>query len=72
MKDEVEPELLRRSEVTGLDVSYKEVGGRKTDIVAIRVYVRRKQEVPPEMAIPSQIQGVPTDVIEAEFILHSG
>src|SRR3974390_3146381 len=69
VKEEVEPELLRRPEVTGVDVGYKDVGGLTTDIVAIRVYVARKQDVPPEEAIPKMFQRVPTDVVERRFVL---
>jgi len=61
---------LRLPGVTAVDIGFKYVGGTKTDMIAIRVYVRRKQDVPPEQAIPTEIQGVPTDVIERTFVLH--
>jgi hypothetical protein len=71
IKAEVEEELLKLPGVTGVDVGYKYVGGKKTDVVAIRVYVEEKKDVPEEDAVPKQIQGVPTDVIQRRFVLHS-
>lgn len=71
VKTEVEAELLKLPGVTGVDVGYKYVGGKKTDVIAIRVYVRRKRNVSEKEAIPKQICGIPTDVIESEFVLHS-
>jgi hypothetical protein len=70
LKSEVETELLKLPGVTGVDVGYKYVGGKKTDVLAIRVYVKKKRDVPEKEAIPKMIQGVPTDVIERNFVLH--
>ena len=71
IKQSIEADLLKLPGVTGVDVGYKEVGGNKTDILAIRVYVQiKRKEVPPEEMIPEQIQGVPTDVIQRTFVLH--
>jgi hypothetical protein len=67
---EVEPELLKLPGVTGVDVGYKVVAGKKTDVLAIRVYVAEKKDVSEEEAVPRQIGGAPTDVIEREFVLH--
>jgi hypothetical protein len=72
VKTEVEPELLKIPGVTGVDIGHKYVGGKKTDELAIRVYVKKKREVPEKDAIPKEIRGIPTDVIEREFVLHSG
>ncbi len=72
VKTEVEAELLKLPGVTGVDVGYKYVGGKKTDVLAIRVYVKQKRDVPEKYAIPKKIRGIPTDVIEREFVLHSG
>ncbi len=72
IKAEAEASLLKLPGVTGVGVGYKEVGGHKTDVLAIRVYVERKHDVPAEQAVPKQIQGVPTDVIERRFLLHPG
>jgi hypothetical protein len=69
-KEAVEADLLGRPGVTGVDIGYKEVGGRPTDVVAIRVLVAEKRDVPPDQAIPAEIDGHPTDVIERRFRLH--
>ena len=70
VKGKYEEELLRRWNVTGVAVGYKQVKGELTDQIAIIVYVRRKlppREIPPEQFIPSFIEDVPTDVVEATF-----
>lgn len=72
IKTEVEAELLKLPGVTGVDVGYKYVEGKKTDVLAIRVLVKEKKDVPEEEAVPKEIQGVPTDVIQRRFVLHSG
>jgi hypothetical protein len=71
IKREVEADLLTRPGVVGVDVGYKHTGGRKTDVLAIRVYVAEKKEVVCGETIPAEIQGVPTDVIERRFELHN-
>jgi hypothetical protein len=58
--------------VTGVDIGRKIVGGRKTDRMAIRVYVESKRDMPRQEEIPKTIRGVPTDVIERRFVLHAG
>ena len=70
VKEGAEAELLGLPGVVGVDVGYKQVGGRETDVPAIRVYVRSKRDVPEGDAVPRQIGNVPTDVIERDFILH--
>jgi hypothetical protein len=56
--------------VTGVDIGLKEVGGQPTDVLAIRVLVAAKHDVPPEEAIAAEIGGYPTDVIERRPRLH--
>jgi hypothetical protein len=52
-----------------VDVGFKYIGGHRTEEVAIRIFVRKKQDVPGADAIPSVIEGVKTDVIEqSEFV----
>ena len=70
IKEEVEAQLLSLPGVTAIDIGTKYVGGKKTSVVAIRVFVQKKQDVPPEQTIPGEIQGVPTDVVERTFVLH--
>ncbi len=71
IRREVERELLKLPGVTGVDVGQKIVDGKKTDIIAIIVYVEKKKDVPQEFAIPKKIQGIPTDVVERKFVLHT-
>jgi N-glycosylase/DNA lyase len=71
IKRDVEAELLELPGVIGVDVGRKYVNGKKTDEIAIRVYVEKKKEVPAKLAIPKEIRGVPTDVIERKIVLHS-
>ena len=70
IKKEAEPELLKRPGVTGVDIGRKTVGGRKTDELAIIVYVTEKKDVPASEAIPPTIKGVKTDVVQRKFVLH--
>lgn len=64
VKETVEDELLQRPGVVGVDIGYKEVGGRRTDELAIRVDVEKKWDVPQEQRIPSMLQDIKTDVIQ--------
>lgn len=61
--------LLNRPNVTGVDVGFKYIGGNRTEEVAIRIFVQKKQDVSPADAIPSVIEGVKTDVIERSEIV---
>ncbi len=70
VKAKVEDDLLRRPGVTGVDVGYKHVAGRPTTDPALIVYVRKKGGVSPEDAVPPEIEGVPTDVVERSFEAH--
>lgn len=67
VKRAVEDELFKRDGVTGVDVGIKEVGGEPTGEIAIRVFVAQKKNVADADAIPLQIEGHPTDVIERTF-----
>ena len=67
IKKEVEADLLKRPGVTGVDINYKFIGGKKTDVSAIVVYVAHKCKVPEGERIPTEIQDVPTDVVERSF-----
>ena len=70
-KESVEHDILKRSGVTGVAVGYKYVGGKRTDQVAIQVFVqKKKKEVTKAEAVPKQIEGYPTDVIERVFKPH--
>jgi hypothetical protein len=71
VKDEVEADLFELPGVMGVDIGPKYVDGVETDVLAIRIYVQRKEAVPEEYVIPAFIQGIPTDVVERSFGLHS-
>jgi hypothetical protein len=70
-KEAIEKELLNYPGVTGVDIGYKEVGGRRTDQLAIRVLVKKKRpDVRPEERVPETVAGFPTDVIERRYELQ--
>src|SRR5690349_4680237 len=67
--------LLRYPNVIAVGVGSKVVKGRVTKKVCIRVYVSKK--LPPgrlggDATIPTEIDGVPTDVIESDIPRASG
>lgn len=73
IKEAIESKLLSLPGVVGVDIGQKIIGGNKTEILAIRVYVKRKlakEDIPESELIPKDIQGVPSDVIERRFALH--
>ncbi|HVN10723.1 MAG TPA: hypothetical protein VMT69_01425 [Kineosporiaceae bacterium] len=46
-------------------MAYKEVGGRRTDQLAIRVHVETKtDQIPEDQRVPTTIAGVTTDVLQ--------
>jgi hypothetical protein len=70
-KAAVEAELLALPGVTGVDVGYKEVGGRLTDQISVRVHVAKKRDrVPAAERVPKEIDGYPTDVLERTYELQ--
>ena len=70
IKENSETGILSRPGLTGMDIGYKYVGGKKTDDLVIRVFVENKKDVPEEEKIPQTIQGIKTDVIQRTFVLH--
>jgi hypothetical protein len=69
-KQAVEQDLLGRPGVVGVGIGYKEVGGKPTDRLAIRVLVEEKRDVPDEERIPPTIEGYPTDVLQRRYEPH--
>ena len=72
-KQRVELDLLARPDVTGVDINYKTTKGRMTDRMAIVVSVKKKKSkssLKADELIPKEIDGIPTDVIEEEIVLH--
>jgi hypothetical protein len=59
-----EDALLALPGVVGVDIGFKEVGGRRTDEVAIRVLVETKRNVPEEERVPDSLEEFRTDVIQ--------
>jgi hypothetical protein len=66
-KRAIEQDLLNRPGVAGVDIGFKEVGGQRTDRLAIRVLVKKKRDVRPEEQVPESVEGFPTDVIERTY-----
>ncbi len=65
MKKKVEMELLSHP---GVDIGCKTVGGKKTGILAIIVYVANKHDIlPKEETLPIEIEGVPVDVVQRSY-----
>src|SRR5688500_5115403 len=62
-----EQELLNLPNVTGVFTGHKITNGVDTGQIAIVVTVTEKKDVPARQAIPKQINGVPTDVIEEKI-----
>ena len=68
VKQEHEERLLKLPNVTGVYTDYKTTGGQRTDRLAIVVTVRKKKDVPKAQAVPKEITGIPTDVVEEEIV----
>jgi hypothetical protein len=64
IKETLEDELMKRPGVVGVDIGFKQVGGRATDELAIRVLVQEKRDVASDQNIPPTIRDVKTDVIQ--------
>ena len=70
-KEGVEEQLMKLPGVTGVDVGYKYTGGVRTDEVAIRVMVAKKDPaVAAKNKVPETIDGIRTDVIERTYFLQ--
>ena len=75
IKEAHEHRLLSIPGVTGVDIGYKIVKGKKTNELAILVYVEEKKNddmLPVEQIIPKEIEGVKTDVIRRSFAPFDG
>ena len=69
IKKKIEKRLLEYRGVTGVNIGFKTVNGEKTDELAIIVYVKKKGDVSPEEALPTEIEGVPVDVVQRTYKL---
>ena len=72
VKDRHEEGLLKKKNVVGLGIGYKEVEGQETEQLSLVVMVRKK-ESPSQLdatdLIPSEIEGIPLDVKEVGEIV---
>src|ERR1041385_8418376 len=65
---EAEAEFKKYPGVIGVGYGFKRVGGQTTEQLSFRVYVVEKkprEELTPEVIIPPDFKGIPTDVIKA-------
>src|SRR5262245_3512505 len=63
---EAEAELKKYRGVVGLRYGLKEVGGKTTEQIYFRVYVRetiKSQDLNSDDVIPKEFKGIPTDVV---------
>jgi hypothetical protein len=77
IKDRAAARILALPGVHAIGVGAKQVGGQRTNEVAIAVFVEHKRpldEIPPDERVPAEIDGVKTDVIEMPVptILQTG
>ena len=67
--------LFRKPNVVGVMTGYKEVSGKRTDLLSLVCLVTKKvprEELREEEVIPSELEGVPTDVIEVGELVALG
>jgi hypothetical protein len=60
-------ELMAKANGVGVGVGYRQVGGERTETVALVVMVSRKlpaAQLAPQDVLPNEIEGVPVDVQE--------
>src|SRR5438445_8799266 len=73
VKRRVEVDLLSRRGVVGVDIGEKVTGGRRTGQIGIVVSVRHKlpaERLRPTDVVPSEIEGIVTDVVADDVVLH--
>ena len=67
IKQAHETELLKKPNVVGVGVGFRQIGGKPTRDVAIVVMVKVKlpaADLQPQDSLPDQIEGIPVDVQE--------
>lgn len=67
VKQDVEADLIKQPDVTGVGIGFKKVGGEETDELAILVFVKKKGYFESSFRVPAQYKGIKTDVIEGVF-----
>jgi len=69
--EEAREAYIEREDVTGVDIGYKYVDGRRTDDIVIRIHVEKKREFVPEAEMfPKEINGITVDVIQGVYGLQ--
>ena len=61
-----------RTDLTGFDIGYRWIGGQPTKELCVRVHVAKKipaSDLTEAEILPAQIDGVPLDVIEADYAI---
>lgn len=69
VKDRVHDRLAALPGIQGVGVGCKFVAGKRTDELALTIYVDRKlpvKELAPDQILPAEIEGIKTDVIETQ------
>jgi hypothetical protein len=71
VRERHEAGLLKKKNVVGLGIGYKEVEGQETGLLSLVVMVRKKES--PSLLdaadlVPKEIEGVPIDVVEVGSI----
>jgi hypothetical protein len=67
VKARYESQLMKKANVIGVGIGYRERAGKLTDEIALVVNVTRKlprHQLTTDDAIPSEIEGVPVDIRE--------
>ncbi|MFM2269094.1 MAG: hypothetical protein RL757_2535 [Bacteroidota bacterium] len=60
--------LLAMPNVRGVDIGFKYKGGERTEEICLRVHVaRKKKRIKKTDIIPSEVNGIATDVLEGRF-----
>ena len=67
--------LLTKANVVGVGIGFRQRSGERTDEIAVLVMVDKKvpaSELNPQDLIPSEIDGVPVDVLEIGHLSEQG
>jgi len=74
IKKEFQKDLLKKQNVSGVGIGYKVTGGVKTNQLCLVVMVNKKRKseaLTAQDMIPTEIQGIRTDVIEiGDIVIH--
>lgn len=74
IKKEFQKDLLKKQNVSGVGIGYKVTGGVKTDQLCLVVMVNKKRKsaaLTAQDMVPTEIQGIKTDVIEiGDVVIH--